>query len=207
LPRWRQFRLSWALLTPDRTVLPAGQCVSPGQIVDLSGKLSADGQLAWDVPPGNWAILRFGRTTTGQTTRPAPVPGLESDKFDKSALDAHFDAFVGRLLETVGEPSHPGCGLTGVHFDSWKMSSQNWSERFHEEFRRRRGYDPLRYLPAMLGRVVQSVEVSERFLWDLRRTAQELVVENHALRLRELGRRHGLKLSIEPYEMRELFFG
>jgi hypothetical protein len=191
------------LLTPDRTVLPTGQCISPGQIVDLSGKLSADGQLVWEVPPGNWTILRFGRTTTGQTTRPAPVPGLglESDKFDKSALDAHFDAFVGRLLETVGEPSHPGRGLTGVHFDSWEMSSQNWSERFREEFRRRRGYDPLRYLPAMLGRVVQSVEVSERFLWDLRRTAQELVVENHAFHLKELGRRHGLKLSIEPYDL------
>jgi hypothetical protein len=190
-------------LTPDRTVLPAGQCISPGQIIDLSGKLSADGQLVWEVPPGNWTILRFGRTTTGQTTRPAPVPGLglESDKFDKSALDAHFDAFMGRLLETVGEPSHPGRGLTGVHFDSWEMSSQNWSARFREEFRRRRGYDPLRYLPAMLGRVVQSVEISERFLWDLRRTAQELVVENHALRLGELGRRHGLKLSIEPYDL------
>ncbi len=53
----------------------------------------------------------------------------------------------------------------------------------------------------MTGRVVDSVEISERFLWDLRQTAQELVVENHALRLKELGRRHGLGLSIEPYDL------
>lgn len=190
-------------LTADRTILPTGQCIATNQVVDLTGKLSPDGRLAWDVPPGNWTILRFGRTITGQTTRPAPVPGLgfESDKFDKAALDAHFSAFVETLLKTVGEPSHPDRGLTTVHFDSWEMGSQNWSEHFREEFRKRRGYDPLVYLPAMLGRVVDSVEVSERFLWDLRRTAQELVVENHALRLKELGRRHSMTLSIEPYDL------
>jgi hypothetical protein len=191
------------LLTADRTVLPAGQCIASNQVIELTAKLSPGGRLVWDVPAGNWTIMRFGRTITGQTTRPSPVPGLgfESDKFDKGALDAHFESFVGTLLKTVGEPKHPGRGLTTVHFDSWEMSSQNWSGKFREEFRQRRGYDPLRFLPAMLGRVVESVAVSERFLWDLRRTAQELVVENHALRLKELGRRHGLKLSIEPYDL------
>ena len=81
------------------------------------------------------------------------------------------------------------------------MSSQNWSRNFRAEFQKRRGYDPLPYLPVMTGRIVQSLEISERFLWDLRQTAQELVVENHAGRLKELGHRHGLQLSIEPYDM------
>ena len=53
----------------------------------------------------------------------------------------------------------------------------------------------------MTGRIVDSREVSERFLWDLRRTAQELVIEQHAEHLKELGRRHGFGLSIEPYDM------
>ncbi len=57
------------------------------------------------------------------------------------------------------------------------------------------------YLPVLTGRVVGSLEVSERFLWDLRQTAQELVVQNHALHLRELGRRDGFGLSIEPYDL------
>jgi hypothetical protein len=187
-------------LSPDRTILPAEQCIAADKIVELR---VTNGRLVWDVPPGNWTILRFGSTITGQTTRPAPLPGLgfESDKFDRAALDAHFEAFLGTLLKTVGEPEHPGRGLTTVHFDSWEMGSQNWSESFRDEFRQRRGYDPLRFLPVMLGRVVESVAVSERFLWDLRRTAQELVVGNHALRLKELGRRHGLSLSIEPYDL------
>ena len=63
------------------------------------------------------------------------------------------------------------------------------------------GYDPLPYLPVMTGRVVESLEISERFLWDLRRTAQELVIGEHAAHLRELGKRHGFGLSIEPYDM------
>ena len=76
----------------DFPAAPADECVNPASMVDLTARLSADGQLHWDVPPGNWTIMRFGRTLTGQTTRPAPQPGLgfESDKFDRAALDAHY---------------------------------------------------------------------------------------------------------------------
>ena len=187
-------------LAPDSATLPPEQCIPRDKVLEL--KLTGN-RLVWDVPPGRWTIMRFGRTLTGQTTRPAPVPGLgfETDKFDKAAVDEHFESFIGALLKTAGNPKHPGRGLTTLHFDSWEMSSQNWSEKFRDEFRRRRGYDPLRFLPVMLGRVVDNVEVSERFLWDLRRTAQELVVENHALRLKELARQKGLTLSIEPYDL------
>lgn len=183
--------------------LPADAAVPAGRVVDLTGRLDAAGRLAWDVPEGNWTILRFGRTSTGANTRPAPVPGLglECDKFDKAALDVHFDAFIGSLLREIGPRRTDGAGWNMLHIDSWEMGSQNWSGAMRDEFRKRRGYDPLPYLPAVTGRVVGSLEVSERFLWDLRQTAQELVIENHALHLKELGRRHGFGLSIEPYDM------
>jgi len=193
------------LLAPaDFPALPAGAAIDPSRIVDLTGRLAADGRLAWDVPAGRWTILRFGRTSTGANTRPAPVPGLglECDKLDKAALDAHYDAFVGALLREIGPRRTDGAaGWTMLHIDSWEMGAQNWTVAFREEFRRRRGYDLLRTLPAITGRVVESLEISERFLWDLRQTAQELVVENHALHLKELGRRNGFGLSIEPYDM------
>ena len=187
----------------DHAAVPAEQCIASDKIIDLTTKLAPDGRLVWEVPVGNWTILRFGRTITGQTSRPAPEPGLglESDKFDRAAIDAHFDAFIETLLKKTGDPKNPGRGLTTLHFDSWEMSSQNWSGKFREEFATRRGYDLTRFLPAMIGRVVDATEISERFLWDLRQTAQELVVENHVLRLKELGRRHGLDLSLEPYDL------
>jgi len=188
----------------DFPAIPAGATIETSRLVDLTGRLTADGRLIWDVPAGRWTILRFGRTATGANTRPAPVPGLglECDKLDKAALDAHFDAFVGALLRDIGPRRTDGrAGWTMLHIDSWEMGAQNWTGAFREEFRRRRGYDPLPYLPAITGRVVESLEISERFLWDLRQTAQELVVENHALYLKELGRRNRFGLSIEPYDM------
>ena len=184
--------------------MPANAVIPADRVVDLTARLGADGRLAWDVPPGNWTILRFGRTSTGANTRPAPMPGLglECDKFDKAALDAHFDAFIGALLREIGtRGKSPDSGWTSLHIDSWEMGSQNWTAAFRGEFKKRRGYDPLQYLPAVTGRIVGSLEISERFLWDLRQTAQELVIENHAQHLKELGRRHGLGLSIEPYDL------
>ncbi len=191
----------------DYPALPAGSAVDSSRMIDLTSRLAADGRLTWDVPAGRWTILRFGRTATGANTRPAPIPGLglECDKFDKAALDAQYDAYVGAILREIGPRRTDGqAGWTMLHIDSWEMGSQNWTAAFRDEFRRRRGYDPLRYLPAVAGRFVDSAEISERFLWDLRQTAQELILENHALYLKELGRRDGFGLSIEPYDMTPL---
>ena len=184
-------------------VVPKERCVASNAVVNLTDKLSPDGMLAWNVPPGNWTIMRFGRTLTGQTTRPAPKPGvgLESDKFDAAATDAHFDAYIVPLLKSTGAPQHPGRGLVALHFDSWEMSSQNWSPRFRQEFKRRRGYDPLALLPTFAGFVVDTPEVSERFLWDIRQTASELVCEYQAQRLRQRGEQYGLSLELEPYDL------
>jgi hypothetical protein len=182
---------------------PANQCINAGSIIELTRKMSRDGRLEWDVPAGNWTILRCGRTLTGQTTRPAPQPGLgfESDKFDRAALDAHFAGFIDKILAQTGRHTNANGGLTMLHFDSWEMSSQNWSPNFREEFQKRRGYDPLKFLPAFAGEIVDSPEISERFLWDVRHTAQELVVENHVGYLAELAHKHGLTLSVEPYDL------
>ena len=183
--------------------VPIEECVASGKVVNLSGNLRPDGSLFWTVPPGRWTILRLGRTLTGQTTRPAPKPGLglETDKFSAAAIDAHFDAYILPLIKRSGAAQHPGRGLTALHYDSWEMSSQNWSPGFQEEFKSRRRYDPTTMLPAFTGMVVDSLEISERFLWDIRQTAQELVCQNQTLRLRTRGQRHGLILELEPYDL------
>ena len=181
---------------------PLGAVISSDQVVDLTSRLQSDGRLRWDVPAGDWTIMRFGRRNNGATTRPAPKPGLgfECDKLDADAFDAHLDAYVGKLLKKVGARK-AGCGWTMLHIDSWEMGAQNWTPKFREEFRLRRGYDLLPFLPTYTGRIVGSREQSERFLWDVRLTAQELVIENHAGHLKKIGRDHGLGLSIEPYDM------
>jgi hypothetical protein len=180
----------------------ASSIIDPEKVIDLTDCLAPDGRLKWDVPAGEWTILRMGRRSTGASTRPAPTPGVgfEHDKLDKAALEDHFENYYGKLLEKVG-PRAERHGWTTVHLDSWEMGAQNWTAKFREEFTRRRGYDPQPFLVTFSGRAVRSVEVSERFLWDVRLAVQELVLENYAGHLKTLGHKHGFELSIEPYDM------
>ena len=181
-----------------------GSYVAKDSILDISKNLKADGTLDWQVPPGNWTIRRMGLRNNGAVTRPAPQPGLgfECDKMDTVAFNQHFQAFMGKLLQKTGaKDSKSSGGWKMIHIDSWEMGAQNWSDHFRQEFLKRRGYDLLPYLLTYAGTIVGSREISERFLWDIRKTAQELVVENHAEHFKTLGRRSGLRLSIEPYDM------
>ncbi len=176
--------------------------IQPSEIVDLTKQLGPDGTLNWEVPAGDWTIVRMGRRPTGASSRPAPSTalGLECDKFDVEALNFHLDQYVGRLLKKIG-PRSKEHGLTTLHMDSWESGAQNWTPSFLAEFKKRRGYDARPWLPVYTGRAIQSLEMSERFLWDLRLTGQELVLEDHAGAVKEYGRNHGLSLSIEPYDM------
>jgi len=194
---------SFLPLPTEGKSLPAGASIMRNEVVDITSKMSSDGHLVWEVPPGEWTIMRFVRTSTGQTTRPAPALGLgfETDKFTSATIDDHFERFVGTLLKDVGPQREGKGGWNSLHFDSWEMGSQNWSERFREEFQQRRGYDLLPYLPAFAGKVVDTEDLTERFLWDLRQTAQELVIDNHVGRLKALAHKSGFGLSIEPYDM------
>ncbi|MCX6572445.1 MAG: glycosyl hydrolase, partial [Candidatus Aminicenantes bacterium] len=180
---------------------PSG-VIPPNEILDLTKQLKPDGTLNWDVPSGDWTIVRMGRRPTGASSRPAPSAGegLESDKFDAKALEDHLGRFVGVLLEKIG-PRAKEHGLTTLHMDSWESGAQNWTPALLDEFKKRRGYDARPWLPVYTGRVIQSLEMSERFLWDLRLTGQELVLENHAGAVKKYGQKHGLSLSIEPYDM------
>lgn len=198
---WKQVKP--CLPAPARFEEPGPEAViPPEEILNLTKQLKPDGTLEWNVPAGEWTILRMGRRVTGASSRPAPSTaiGLESDKLDARALEEHLENYVGKLLEKIS-PRAKAHGLTTLHMDSWESGAQNWTPSLLDEFQKRRGYDARPWLPVYSGRAIQSVEKSERFLWDLRLTAQELVLENHAEAVKRYGSKHGLSLSIEPYDM------
>src|SRR3569833_66194 len=145
----------------DSRELPGNTAIPTAQVIDLTGKMDADGALRWSTPPGDWTIMRFVSRNNGAVTRPAPVPGLgfEVDKMDTISLQAHLDKYVGELLERTGDPDPKlDGGLKRLHIDSWEMGAGNWTQHFREEFTKRRGYDPLPYYPVYLGNVVGSAE-------------------------------------------------
>lgn len=190
--------------TSEYEELPESSLIQKEKITDLTEFLNEDGSLSWNFPEGKWIVMRLGSRNNGAITRPAPKPGVgfEADKFDTTAINAHLKSFTERLFARTGVPDpNKSGGLKMLHMDSWEMGAQNWTERFREEFEKRRGYDPLPYYPVYTGLVVGSLEESERFLWDLRLTSTELIVEYHAGHLKNYGKKYNMGFSIEPYDM------
>lgn len=186
-------------LKVDTSPSPAGLAIAPGDIVTLTARLDAKGRLQWDVPEGQWTILRIGHVPTGKDNHPAPPEGdgLEVDKLSKEALDKHWNGMMAKVLADAGPLA--GKVLNNALIDSYEVGSQNWTPKFREEFLKRRGYDPLPYLPVVTGLTIESREKSERFLWDFRRTIADLFADNYFGHFGDLCHRAGLKFSTEPY--------
>lgn len=173
--------------------------IAPDSVQDLSTRLRADGSLNWDVPAGDWIIQRVGMVPTGTKNSPASpeATGLEIDKMNRVALKSHFDAYVGELLSRM--PAAERKSWKHVVADSYERGPQNWTDGFAAEFQHRYGYDPIRFLPVLTGRLVGGAEQSNRFLWDLRRLVADRVAMDYVGGLRDMCNEHGLKMWLENY--------
>ena len=113
-------------------------------------------------------------------------------------MDLHVDATLGRVAQAVG-PELFQRVFAHYFTDSYEAGCQNWTPAMQREFARRRGYEMRRWLPVMTGRVVGSLEESERFLWDLRRTIADLYADNYYGRFAERAAEFGIEASAEAY--------
>ena len=157
----------------------ADQAVGLSNVIDLTSKMRSDGTLDWNVPAGKWVILRLGYSLTGEKNHPASpeATGYEVDKLSSQHVNDYAKEYVDMISGALG----PYFGKSFRYFlmDSWEANNQNWTEDMISEFQKRRGYDPTPYLPVLTGRVLGSADVSDRFLWDFRRTIADLLAENH----------------------------
>ena len=149
-------------------------------VIDLSGRTNANGQTTFRPPAkGEWEILRIGYTDSGArvSTSSGAWQGLAIDYLDRDAFDAYWTHTLVPLLEA----SRPYLKTTLVALatDSWELGGTNWTGRFATEFFKRRGYDPVRYLPVVAGRIVEDRATSDRFLNDLRRTVGDLITDHY----------------------------
>ena len=150
---------------------PAADAIRKADVIDLTSKMRADGTLDWTPPAGRWVVLRIGYSLTGARNSPASpeATGLEVDKLSRAHVKAYFDNYLGQYKDTVGALMGKR-GLQYVITDSWEAGVANWTDDMIAEFAKRRGYDMRPWLPVLAGRVVESAEASDRFLWDFRKT-------------------------------------
>jgi hypothetical protein len=166
-------------------------------MINVSEYLDSAGVLTWNAPAGSWTILRMGYTITGNENETGGGGiGLESDKFSRQATRLVFDHWLGETIRRIGI-ERAGKVLPLMHVDSWEAATQNWTDSLGTEFRNRRGYDPIPFLPALAGFPVESPEVYENFLYDYRLTIAEVLNDNFYGEMARLAHENGSEFSAE----------
>lgn len=155
--------------------------IRTSDIIDLTGKMTADGKLECSLPAGRWRIYRFGWSITGKINHPASpeATGLEVDKLDPDAWMRYFRTYLDLYKDAADRMMLGEKGIRYLLVDSYEAGAYTWTPKLAKEFKARRGYDLLPWLPVLAGEIIGSSQMSERFLWDWRRTLGELFCENY----------------------------
>jgi alpha-L-rhamnosidase/Prolyl oligopeptidase family len=167
-------------------------------VINLSSKMDSKGLLTWEVPAGTWVIQRFVNSMTGEKLKvPSPNSnGLLIDHLDANAARSHFQHIIDQILTM--RPSLDA--MRYMEVDSVEIgrdTSQDWTDTFVEEFRKRRGYDPIPYLPALKGKGFSDALLTSRFRQDYRKTVSDLWIDGHYRASTKFLNSYGMQLVAE----------
>lgn len=165
-------------------------------VIDITQHMTADGTLNWSAPTnGKWTILRIGNVNAGEKNGPAPQEGTgwECDKLSTEGPEVHYAGYIGRLTGGVLQ----GGKLNSLLLDSWECRTQMWTMKMEQEFLERKGYELRRWMPALLGYVMDNPETTSRFLLDWRGVVGDLFANKFYRRMAELGHEQGLSVIYE----------
>ena len=167
------------------------------EVKDITQYMDKNGNLDWEVPDGDWSILRIGYTCTDAhvSTSSGEWQGRVLDYMSIEAFDFYWNDVVEPIFAAAGD--HVGNTLKYMETDSWECGGMNWTNKFGEEFKEYRGYDLTNYLPIIAGYVVEDIEVSNAFLSDFRKTLGDLVAYNHYAQFQKYAHEHGMGIQPE----------
>jgi hypothetical protein len=178
------------------TATSSSYIVKKDEILNLTAKMDADGNLDWEVPEGEWNILRIGYTCTDShvSTSSGDWQGSVLDYMSKEAFNFYWNDVVEPIFKAAG--GHVGTTLKFMETDSWECGGMNWTDNFSAEFKNYRGYDLLNYLPVVAGYVIDDLNTSNAFLSDFRKTLGDLVAYNHYAVFQQYA--HKYNMGIQP---------
>ncbi|MDR1810600.1 MAG: hypothetical protein LBR34_09420 [Prevotella sp.] len=204
LPVWD----GWGMRTRPATfyrdiavmAVPAGAETGITGVLDISGKMDADGNLKWQAPAGKWTVFRIGHAPT--LTPPHPLPdelfgkALEVDKMSREKNIYHWEQVLNPMKEHLGE--YIGDSFTYITIDSYESGGQNWTDGFREAFIRLKGYDPLPWIALQLS-AGDGREDIKTFSEDRKDVISRLFIDNGWTVARDMVHQAGLQLYWEPY--------
>lgn len=170
-------------------------------VIDLTSNLDANGRLRWDVPKGSWSIFRLGITSENGVNHPAPLEGtgLECDRMDTAAVNLVFNGIIKRIiLDAKAKGYH---SFKAFETDSYEGGYQDFGMDFRKQFKLRRGYDCVPWLPTWIDRklIIGSNELTQRFLNDMTQIISDLTAERFHGQLRHLADEYNVEWMTEPY--------
>jgi hypothetical protein len=189
---WREVAVMAIPNLDKKSVLPIKQ------VVDLHEHLDSAGALSWNVPEGDWIILRFIMANTGYKLV-VPSPNSEGPMIDflnPNSTRMHFKHIIDRLETRVGDLKNSS--LKYLEVDSMELGDDiPWTEGILENFQEHHGYNARPYLPVLKDWTLESRDISSRFLSDWGKTISDVFIESHYRTGRELLNEHGLQLCSE----------
>jgi hypothetical protein len=142
---------------------------------------------------GRHVALFFIAGRSGMQVKRASVgaEGFVLDHYDRTAIEQHLSLVGNKLIGAFG-PNPP----YAVFSDSLEVFASDWTPNLLSEFRQRRGYDLVPYLPALISDM-GSVTSYVRHDWG--RTLTELAEENYLRPLREWAHAHHTRFRSQTY--------
>jgi hypothetical protein len=183
------------------------------QVKDLSDQIP-NGFIKVSIPLGRWAIYAQVITRGFQSVLNG-APGANGpvlNHFNKEAVEKYLNHMTDTIQQKIG----PLKGRLRAFFtDSLEVEGANWCSDMAEEFKKRRGYDILPYLPFILFKFggMGSVsdynygvahsddfrDVLERIRLDFKITMAELFYERFCLSFETWCKKNGVQSRVQPY--------
>ena len=158
---------------------------------------SANDELNWKAPAGDWEILRYVCSNSGQElVLPSPQSaGLTIDHFDADAVKTHLLYVINRLKPVLGD--FRKTALKSFYLASYEARGFVWTSTLPREFKKVNGYDIYKFLPSLFDKGIFSEEVTKRVQTDFKKTLSELMINNLYKTSKEICNQYGLKINCE----------
>ena len=192
LPAWYQEVAVLAWPDSDDRVIP-----EPSDIINISDK-NKDGILEWNVPPGQWQVVRFVCSNNGQMLIAASPnsKGLFIDFLDPKATRFHFEYIFEQIGLEKGDKNRTP--LKTLDDDSMELHEGiQWSTGFRQWFQDQHGYDPVSWLPVFLGWQIENQDLDNRFLYDYKKSVSDLLIYSHYTTGSKVCEEYGVELVAE----------
>lgn len=127
--------------------------------ITLSGHI-VNGELKWNVPQGDWKLMFFTCVKDGD-----PIVDYLDPESVGNFIKMTHEAYYSRFKKYFGTV------ITGTFFDEptmYRANGRMWTGRFNEKFKKKYGFDPESYYPALWYDIGAETKAARNYLFGFR---------------------------------------